>query len=374
MPRLPSRSYTVATQPYSVPFRYIGCVAFLFLFFSCSSVRAPVLCDKNIQEECAGSLRYSMVFIIHGDGDYLYHDPRGLAHKANEEAFVGAIRAAVRNPQAEVFVFYQNPKKRALFFFSRRDGEFYYFRRGLLLDKESYWRDQGPSRLHREAELYRRFQAGEPSQPTRVFLYFGHEIPEFSGAGYDASHAERMFTVDDLADGLKRMSGDSARFDLGVLSTCFNGAPHTISALAPYLRTIIASPENLHLSYLDIPPFERMDVGLANGDVSGFAKRFAHSTFDRLTRDVQTAVTVAVYDVDRVREYLRVVDKIYARSLTALREQAPGSLEHCDCAELPEYTLPGMSTGVDVFFQPARFGRAKHNQSHSGWECWKIDR
>ena len=65
----------------------------------------------------------------------------------------------------------------------------------------------------------------------RFFLYFGHEIPEFDGAGYDASYADWTFTVHDLAQELKRIKPDSTKFDLIVLSTCFNGTPHSIAAL-----------------------------------------------------------------------------------------------------------------------------------------------
>jgi hypothetical protein len=157
-----------------------------------------------------------------------------------------------------------------------------------------------------------------------------------------------------------------------VLSTCFNGTPHTIAALAPYGRYIIASPDNLHLSYFDLGPFEQLDVGLPVGDVSVFAKMFAQHAFERLTEDIQTAVTVAVYDVDSVQGFLHSVDSVYDHALTTLKGQTPASIEHCDCAEDPAYILPGMSEGVDVFYRPPRFGRLKHKESHSGWECWRF--
>ena len=149
-----------------------------------------------------------------------------------------------------------------LLFFPLRDGTFYYYRHGRLLAEESYWRDQGQSRFDPEMELYNRFRAEESPELVRLFLYFGHEIPEFGGAGYDASYKNRTFTVDDLADGLKCITRDSTKVDLVVLSTCFSGTPRTIAALAPYARYVIASPDNLHLSYFDLSPFERLDIGL----------------------------------------------------------------------------------------------------------------
>jgi hypothetical protein len=205
-----------------------------------------------------------------------------------------------------------------------------------------------------------------------LFLYFGHEIPEFGGAGYDASYSLQKFTVHDLADGLKRFTRDSTKFDLIVLSTCFNGTPHTIAALSPYGRTIIASPDNLHLSYFDLNLFERLDVGLRDGDVAAFAKKFAHQAFDRLTEELQTAVTVAVYDVDRVQGYVHAVDSVYNHALTTLKGEIPASVDHCDCAEDSVYVQQGISEGVDIFYRPPHFGHSKHKQNHSGWECWRL--
>jgi hypothetical protein len=105
--------------------------------------------------------------------------------------------------------------------------------------------------------------------------------------------------------------------------------------------------------------------------MSAFAKEFARQAFDRLIKDIQTEITVAVYDVDRVQGFLHSVDSVYDHALTTLKEEAPASIEHCDCAEDPAYVRLGMSEGIDVFFRPPRFGRSKHKQSHSGWECWR---
>ena len=56
-------------------------------------------------------LRYSVIFIIHGDGNYLYHDSRGNAHRADEEALIEATMVAEQNPQAEVFIFSPNTQQ-----------------------------------------------------------------------------------------------------------------------------------------------------------------------------------------------------------------------------------------------------------------------
>jgi len=351
----------------------VGCLALALFLCSCSSI-PPAHRVTPLGEKSMLPPRYSIVCITHGDGGYLYHDPRGKAYRADEETLAKAKIVAERNPQAEVFIFHERRRRHLLLFFPRRDGKFYYYRNGRLLAEESYWRDQGQSRFDPEVEIYHRFRAEERPGLIRLFLYFGHEIPEFGGAGYDASYSHRTFTVDDLADGLKRITGDSTKFDLMVLSTCFNGTPHTIATLAPYGRYIIASPDNLHLSYFDLGPFEQLDVSLPAGDVSAFAKTFAQHAFDRLTEDIQTAVTVAVYDVDRVQGFLHSVDSVYDRALATLKGLTPAFIEHCDCAEDPAYILPGISEGVDVFYRPPRFGRWKHKQSHSGWECWRFSK
>ena len=108
--------------------------------------------------------------------------------------------------------------------------------------------------------------------------------------------------------------------------------------------------------------------------MSGFANTFARHAFDRLTEDIQTAVTVVVYDVDRVQEFVHAVDDSYDHALTTMKTQAPTAIEHCDCAEDPAYTLPGMNEGVTVLYRPARFGRSTHKESHSGWECWRLSK
>ena len=344
----------------------VGPVLFLL---SCSSV-VPVQRATPLAEEDILPPRYSLVYIIHGDGGYLYHDSLGNEYRADEETLDGAMTVAEQNTEAEVFIFHEKRRRRFLrLLWPLRDGKFYYYRNGRLLATESYRRDQGPSRFDPEVALYHRFRADGGSQPVKLFLYFGHEIPEFGGAGYDASYKKRTFTTEDLAGGLKSMTGDSTPFDLIILSTCFNGTPHTISTLGPYARYIIASPDNLHLSYFDDQPLERLDIGRQDGDVAEFATSFARHSFDRLKTELQTAVTVAVYDVDRVQGYLNSVESVYADALRALDSEKPAFAEHYDCAEDAAYSLPRMSEGVEVLFRPARFGREKNKQSHSGWEC-----
>ena len=368
---LPSRSARGA--PYQVLLGCVCCAAFSLLLCSCSA-GPPLQTGTRPAEGSDPPAPYSIVFVIHGDGEYLYHDTGGTEYQADEEALAEAKRIALRNPRAEVFVFHQIPRKHFLFLFPIHDGEFYYYRNGRLIANESYWRDQGQSPLDPELTLYRRYRAGNQRPLESLFLYCGHEIPEFGGTGYDASFPDRPFTVRDLAVGLRGFAGDSARFDLLVLSTCFGSTPYSIATLGPFARYIIASPDNLHLSYFDLHALERLDLNLQGGDVPAFAKKFAHQSFDRLTKDIQTAVSVAVFDVDRVQGFLHSVRMTYDRTLTALEggtQSSAADIERCDCADIPAYALPTLNEGVEVLYRPARFGRSKNKQSHSGWECWK---
>ena len=349
-----------------------GCAVALVVLLSSCSADLPVQREAQPAEEGVGTVAYSIVCIIHGDGAYLYHDTSGDAHRADEMTLARAKTVAERNTQAEMFIFHERPRRHFLLFFPVRDGTLYYYRHGQLVAEQSYWRDQGPMRFSPELELYNRVRAEESPGLVRLFLYFGHTIPEFGGAGYDASYKSRTFTVDDLAGGLRSITGDSTKIDLVVLSTCFSGTPRTISALAPYARYIIASPDNLHLSYFDLSPLEQLDIGLREGDLPGFANAFARHAFDRLAEDTQTAVTVAVYDVGRVRGFLDAVDSTYGHTLTALEGTTPPSSERCDCAEDPAYALPGMNDGIAVLYRPPQFGRSKYKENHSGWECWRL--
>ncbi|MDZ7767340.1 MAG: clostripain-related cysteine peptidase [Melioribacteraceae bacterium] len=246
------------------------CAALLIFSVSCSS-------DFSIQNETllTEESEYSLVFIIHGDGNYFYHDTNGNEYKADEVTLEKAKKIAQQNLNAEVFIFHQKPERNFLLFFPLKDGEFYYYRNGQLLANETYWRDQEVSNFDFEAGIYNSFSASNQHEMLKMFLYFGHEIPELGGVGYDESYPDRAFNIKHLASGLNSLTSDSTKFDLMILSTCFGGTPYTIRTLTPYAKYIIASPENLHLSYFDLDLLERLDFNLHDRDIHAFAKRFA---------------------------------------------------------------------------------------------------
>jgi hypothetical protein len=316
---------------------------------------------------------YSLVFIIHGDGNYLYHDTVGNEYQANVEVLAGARTVAERNPRTEVFIFHQRPARRLFGFLHRmRDGDFYHYRSGRLVANASYRREHGQSRFDPEVELYNRHRAAASEQTVRMFFYYGHEIPEIDGTGYDASYRRKSFTIGDLAGGFKEMTRETGAFDLIVLSTCYGGTPHTVSVLSPYAKYIIASPDNLHLSHFDLSPLENVNVDFQKNGVYNFAREYALWAFNRLKADVHTTVSVSLYDVARVQTYVQAVGNSYRDSLSGLKGGTSAHREFVDCIVEPDYTMPNMSAGVEIFYRPPRFGPAQINQEHSGWSCQRL--
>ncbi len=343
------------------------CAVLAFLLASCSSsppARDPIPAGPPV--------RASIVFVIHGDANYVYHDALGNSRRADAEVLAQARRVGEQNPNAEVLIFHEIPRRHVLFVIPRRDGRAYYYRHGRLVAESSYWRDEGDSRFDPEARLYQELAAQESRPPVRMLLYFGHEIPELERPGYDGSERGRVVTVDDFAEGVHAIAGEVKPLDLLVLATCFGGTPHTIGALAPYARTIVASPENLHLSYFDLEPFAALDVGSDDSEIAAFAHRFARHAFERLAAEVQTAVSVVVYDVHEASSFLDSIAGAYERARTAASGRVGESVERCDCVDDPAIARPDMSRGLTVLYRAARFGRAKTRTTHSGWECYDL--
>ncbi|HEX6790801.1 MAG TPA: hypothetical protein VF247_05790 [Candidatus Krumholzibacteria bacterium] len=353
-----------ATRPLSTHLGYGGSVVLAVFLVSCSTMPA----SDSTAPARASPPACSLVFIIHGDGDYLYHDTLGKARRADTEILGRTQDIAQRMPNAEVVIFHQVKRRHVLFLVPRHDGYAYHYRDGRLVDKTAYWRDQGDSHFAPEARLYAQFKVAR--SPVRMTFYFGHELPEFNGTGYDASYPERPVTIRDLADGLGALAGGSTT-DLLVLATCFGGTPHTIGALAPHARYIIASPENLHLSYFDLEPLASLDAAPGDEGMAAFADRFARNAFDRLVGDIQTVASVVVYDVNATNAYRASVAGSYDHTL-GLARGMPASADHCDCASDSTYATPAMSKGLTVYYRAPRFGRMKNETRHSGWECWRI--
>ncbi len=346
---------------------------------SCQTVlmrNAPPL--SSTQE--SGEIAYSLIYVIHGDGSYLYHDADGTPHQADERMVAQAISVAEKVTNGEVFIYHQKPKRRLLFFIPLKDGDFYYYRRGKRIAKEAYSRTALPAPLAKEAqffETYRTQRQGKTGDDSlkNIFLYYGHEIPEFSGAGYHKSYPKLSFTVDHLAEGLKRFQeivpGRQRTFDIALLSTCNNGTPGSVARLAPFCDYLIASPENLHLSYVDSHILGDLDK-IGHRDNEQIAGELASRAFDRLVETAQTAVTISLYDTRKAAEFLNAVAVLYDSLTTIVQQQARMDIECFDCNDVNSVFEQTADSGVRIFYRPPRFGKYKRKKQHSGWGCWRL--
>jgi hypothetical protein len=327
--------------------------------------------NVRMQEQGPAPL-HTLVFVVHGDANYSYHDLHGSARRADEDVVAEARAIAVQTPHADVHIFHQIKRRHFLFVFPRRDGRSYHYRNGHLVGETSYWRDEGPTRLAPEIRILEQYAGEEPPGIATVLLYFGHELPEFHGAGYDASHKDRHASIDDLAE-LAGAAADSwGKLDLLVLATCSGGTPHAIRALAPHARYVVASPEDLHLSYFDLQPLAQLEIGSDDDAVQRFAASLTHHAFERLTSEVQTPVSVVLYDTEAARPFLDSVAGTYSARLSDAEAMPEGSFVRCDCAAASEYVSPEMGDGLEVLYRAPRFGRMKHTRDHSGWACWRA--
>lgn len=341
-------------------------LAMSFVLTSCYRNHGALLRDQTISGPHESGIKSTLVFLISGDGSYTDHHQAAKRLEADGGILKQAIAFAKNSSHAEVFIFHQKPKRKWLFLFSRPDGSFHYFRNGQRLANGSYHRR---SKLDSENEIFGNYHARGSEERVFGFLYFGHALEE----GSDQRLRQSM-NVDELAQGmsclLSEVDPNLMKFDLVVLSACYSGTPGIVAELAPYSRYILASPDELHLAYMDIQPLRGMsEIGLL--EVHSLAREMASRSLARLREWTQTAITLTVYDIERIAPFLQ---EVLDRQRVVRENQAQGSpqpvtVEYYDCfEESPE--IPAV--GVEVYYQPPRFGRLKNKTKHSGWTCWEI--
>lgn len=111
-----SNNRFVNNRNYLLLFVSIGYTMFTLILSSCSA-NIQVLEESHSALDSLLETKYSIIFIIHGNGDYLYHDNNNNKYEADEETLAEAIRIAKKNSYAEVFIFHQKPCQSFLFFF-----------------------------------------------------------------------------------------------------------------------------------------------------------------------------------------------------------------------------------------------------------------
>lgn len=255
---------------------------------------------------------FRIIYIIHGDGNYLYHDEEGNAINAAERILEQAKHVAENIKRGEVFIFFQKPSGSFLFF-NNDDGEFYYYKNGLTISEESY---SGRKALDFEVEagLIKKYSENAAVRRKNILLYYGHEVPKEGTSGYHSSYPEKQFGINIFADGIGRIISSSlpGKFDLIVLSTCRNGNEDFITALTPLTDYLIASPGDIHLSYLNSESL----ISLANNEsISSYdlAFEFTRYSYEKLSSAASTEVIINIYDLrntsgdaeDRITKFYR---------------------------------------------------------------------
>lgn len=302
---------------------------------------------------------HALVYVIHGDGDYLYHFD-GQAKHADREVLADAHKIARSAPDAEVFIFHQQSSRKVMGIFPRPDGTYYHYRSGSLIASGRYHRD--PSSLGPEAVVFQRLH--HPDVTESSFLYYGHDIPEERNARYHASYPRTEFGITEFRSGLELFADAGRPFDLVVLSTCNNASPRVVAEVAPYTRFILASPGDLHLSHIDSHPLHR--AGNPDVDVETIARSTADWAFDRLTVRTQTSVSLTLFDTAAMGEVIQDLERRYAGIRSTITAPVLEDFVDCRDAAMPELAD---HPGVERWYRPPAFGRTREKEEHSGWGC-----
>lgn len=342
---------------------YFSIIPILFLM-GCS--QTSVLMESDPEQEVSEP-DYTIVVYIHGDSDYLFHDGDGNRTEADQHALSKAMDIAVNAGSGEVFVYHHQPAKRFLWMIPRRTNELYHFINGEKVRHIKYRRSSDELFLQTEADFFQKHSISQNKDHQAYFVYFGHEIPEKNYKGYHQSQSDIVVDTETFARGAQSfLDSDDALFDLMVLSTCSNGTPAMVKQLSGITNYLLASPLNLHLSYIDITSLKLLET---NPQISAneLATEIAEESYDRLSDSIQTVISLSVYDINAVEEY---VENLLNRTLSYREAENPNPFyENIDCAELSFFDQEKFTSGVQTFFRPARFGHRSSGNSHSGWGC-----
>lgn len=312
-------------------------------------------------------IAYSAIYIIHADADYLFHDENGQALQADEKVLAEARKVGEQAKKGEVFIFHQKQETKILWLFPRKDRLMLHYRNGELVTAGRYSPGKyGENIFEMETKLYSQNSTISDSA-SRVFLYFGHEIPEKGGEGYHQSQKNLVVNAETFSGGVNDfLNGRDDLFELVVLSTCNNGNPQMAKLLHPFSSTLLASPQNLHLSHIDTEALLLLE---SDGEIAvgQLATTMAEQTFERLSTSIQTEISLFVYEMDKINGYLSEMDSLHQKHL---KETDPKHFEeNVDCADISLFKDLDFSAGVTGWYRPAKFGRRAGSDSHSGWGC-----
>lgn len=342
---------------------YICCLAILLI--GCTTAEITTGAGKSVN-----SIEYSIIYIIHADGDYLYFDDDGNSREGDQKVLGEAREIGEKAGNGEVFIFHQRPERKILGLFPQKDRRLIHYRSGKLMHTERYSPRDTPTLFSAEADLYDKYRHRIPPDSLQTFFfYFGHEIPEKEEKGYYQSVPSIKMSIRKFADALQqfRLSG-AHKFDITGLSTCNNGSPSMVRSLQSQADFLLASPQNLHLSHIDTDKMKLLESreGIT---AEKLASAIAEDTFSRLS-ELQTAATISVYEMESIGDYIGRLDSAYQANMNfgnPLRGDG-----NSDCAEIPFFSEFEDKGGVHSWYEAPGFGRKAGKKFHSGWGC-RVD-
>jgi hypothetical protein len=339
------------------------------LFAGCS--HTAKLTGKYMPEDVV-NVSYSVIYYIHADSDYLYHDAEGKPVRGNSEVLATALDVGEAALSGEVFIYHQRPERKLLGLFPRRSSRFFHYRNGQLISHIKYRHpDKKEAFLATETDLLNQYRSHyRTDNHQNYFLYFGHEIPSKKGTGYHRSLPAIDVNTTSFARGIQNfLLPDEDRLALAVLSTCNNGTPEMAEVLIPFTDSMLASPQNLHLSHIDSGSLALLEKEPGISPLQ-LGRTMAEKTYERLTETVHTTITLSLYDFEYVRDYIKSLTSITAAPKTTVRSMQ--FQDNVDCAEVYPLESGTYQQGVTAWYKPARFGRQSGHSTHSGWGCKPV--
>lgn len=344
----------------------VSIIIVLFVLGACRSSK-KMATDVHSGKSAAQpeEVRYRLIYIIHGDANYLYHNEKGKGLQSDEQQLKKAIAVAEKANHGEVFIFHQKPEKSILWLFPRKDRLLLHYRNGKQIRSKNYSPVSTEKAFVSESRLYHQYRSENTART--FFLYFGHEIPHDEDVAYFRSRPDAKLTTRTFTEGERSFLEEGSHFELAVLSTCDNGTPEMVSRQKSLTNYLLASPQNLHLSQIDSRKLLLLEE---NPKISArkLSQAIAEDSFKRLSNFLQTAVTLSVYEMDKVKPY---IDSLSATYDQAMREKSGQAFEqdNIDCWVLPFWNRKQRLPGITTFYKPARFGKYADKVEHSGWGC-----
>ena len=313
------------------------------------------------------AIQYSFIFQIHEDASYDFHTKEGIKKFGYIEAYKQAKSLALACTACEVFIFREMQKN---VFYS---GKVEYFLSGKRKSRLYHKREHGEKDLEFFQKNSLKLKQKEQKIKT-FFTYFGHSVPEKITEGYSHSLPHLTFGITHLENRLKKLGagGNSGYlFDGIILSSCHNGTPFVLNRLVPFARYVIASPENLHLSYLDISPFLEIEKQKETSTLKLFKKIVDKSmeTFEQ--RAIKTFTVLSLYQIQKIKETLAEVSLLYEKNLT---ESTHLFSNYTDCQEVTEISsfIERMSNYIYTKSNNPFF-LTKTTKAHSGLSCLRPE-